>query len=147
MKTIHFVCVGNTYRSRMTEAYFNSLHIPGWQAISSGVRAKQNINGPITPYASRILGKENLLTFTTPSWTQTTQENLSGADYVVFMENSVYETCRDTLKLNVTDFEIWSIEDVDPNTVTQEEIKTITEKTFLDIKTRVNQLVLSLFDK
>ena len=142
MKNLHFICIGNTYRSRLAEAYFNSLHVKGWQAISSGVEAKHNLNGPITTYASYILERENISSFTNPSWTQTNQENLSKADHVVFMENNVYKICHDILQLSIPNFEIWKVADIDPNGITQKEMNTIAEKTFLDIKKNVNQLIV-----
>ena len=136
--------MGNTYRSRLAETYFNSLKIPGWHAISSGAVASENLNGHITKYAARIIERENMLAFAAPSWTQTTQENLSIADHIVFMENSVYERCRDILHLNIANFEIWKIADVNPNILNGEEINAITDATFLEIKKNVDQLITSL---
>ena len=68
--TLHFVCVGNTYRSRIAEVCFNALGVPGWWAISSGVRTARNLNGPIDRYTAAVLGENGLSG--KEWWTQTT---------------------------------------------------------------------------
>lgn len=45
IKTIHFVCRGNNFRSRLAEAYLNSKKLPGIKVISSGIEAEKMIAG------------------------------------------------------------------------------------------------------
>ncbi len=57
---ILFVCMGNSYRSRLAEAYMNSLGLPGIVVGSAGVFAAENLNGPITKYAKDLIHEHGL---------------------------------------------------------------------------------------
>ena len=46
-KTVLFVCVGNTFRSVLAEALFNSKAPPGWVAESAGVSPEPRIAPPV----------------------------------------------------------------------------------------------------
>ncbi len=138
---IHFVCVGNTYRSRLAEAYFNSLNIEDWQATSSGIRAERNLNGDITRYAKDILKSENILSFTTETWTQTTKEVLEEGQLVIFMHPKVHKRCTKILCPQLEAFQVWDIEDIIPDNHSESEVIDTTRKTFSKIKDNINLLV------
>jgi len=50
--TIHFVCTGNVYRSRLAEVYCASMSISGIRVISSGIAAGLDDDAPISPHAA-----------------------------------------------------------------------------------------------
>ena len=49
-KTVLFVCIGNSGRSQMAEAFFNRLS-KTWKAISAGTNPDDNIH----PYTIRVM--------------------------------------------------------------------------------------------
>jgi protein-tyrosine-phosphatase len=51
--TIHFICTGNIYRSRLAETYCASKGVPGLFVSSSGIGTKLNRGIPIASYAAR----------------------------------------------------------------------------------------------
>jgi protein-tyrosine-phosphatase len=63
--TIHFICTGNIYRSRIAEAYCASKAVPGVLVLSSGINTVLNRGIPIAPYAARILREQGLEGFAT----------------------------------------------------------------------------------
>lgn len=155
---IHFVCSGNSYRSRLAEAYLKSkvkknLKI---QVTSSGIAADKHIftNGPICWYAMRLIVRNNLIPFMSWRQTQTTKESLKNVDLLICMRNSHLEYCRKKLNYKKNAFEVWDIPDLDemedyinyqkPNI--KEDINHIklTEKTFKNIVRKTDGLIKSL---
>jgi len=109
---IHFVCTGNTFRSRIAEAYLKSKLMPGIDVSSSGIEAKINLSGSITWYAKDILDKRGLLQFTKKSWDQTTKQQLEEQDLVVFMSQTSFEYCKNKLHFAPIAHLVWNIDDV-----------------------------------
>lgn len=146
---VHFVCTGNTYRSRLAEAYCNSLQRPGIRAISSGVEAARNENGPISWYAARLLKRYDLIPFMSPHWTQTTAQLLAASDLVVFLEPEHYMVCRDRFGFCGPAWEVWHIPDLDltdgvcSDTLFAIDLAGIvaTERAFAEIRAHVDRLV------
>lgn len=145
MKT-HFVCRGNTYRSRLAEAYYNSLQLLNASAVSSGIEATDNLNGPITVYAARILAAHGLTSYGKATWTQSTKENLEESDVVVFMNEDVYIECRDKIKPVLQKFYVWSVEDVNPRGLDADTVESLTNATFTEIVEEVSNLVRMMPD-
>lgn len=56
MKTVLFVCVENSFRSQIAEAYFNKFAPKGWQAISAGSRPAENVH----PNAVLLMREEGI---------------------------------------------------------------------------------------
>jgi protein-tyrosine-phosphatase len=56
MKTVLFVCVENSFRSQIAEAYFNKFAPKGWQAISAGSRPAENVH----PNAILLMHEEGI---------------------------------------------------------------------------------------
>ena len=56
MKTVLFVCIENTFRSQIAEAYFNKYAPDGWKAISAGVKPADSVN----PNAVRLMLEEGI---------------------------------------------------------------------------------------
>ncbi len=146
---INFVCRQNAYRSRLAEAYLNSLKLPGIRAISTGYEAEKSEDGPISWVAARILKRRSLLPFMSDKWRQLTQEDIETSDFLVFMTNNVYENCVRRFKINGKKQEIWDIKDFEEYGITNEdnslndELKKIqlSDQAFEQIKDKVNGFV------
>ncbi|MGA2967847.1 MAG: hypothetical protein ABSD69_01575 [Candidatus Levyibacteriota bacterium] len=145
--TIHFVCKGNTFRSRLAEAYLNSKQIPSLKVISSGIRADVNECGPITWYAQRLIQQDKLVPFEKPTWEQTTKILLEKGDLTIFMHQNIYDFCVQNFGFGGKNFQIWEIADTDVHFQTaQEEAKkvAITEKIYAEIKQKIDALIKTL---
>lgn len=148
---IHFVCEGNTYRSRLAEAYFNSKIFENEKANSSGIHANGNQNGPITWLASFLLKKEDLIKFMSRDWTQTNKEILERNDFVIFMDTKDFEYSKDNFEYNSVDYQIWNIKDIEIFHLENDAgiLDNIHEaiSTFEEIKKKVDLLILEKFIK
>lgn len=137
---IQFVCTGNTFRSRLAEAYLKSKNIPGLIVSSSGVAAEKNLNGSVSDYTVCILDKYDLIQYLSETWRVTNKEDLENQDLVIFIESIHYNFCINTLHCNIPHYEIWGIPDIKSefllNTLSVESI-------FEKIKEKVNRLVAS----
>lgn len=140
--TVHFICEGNTYRSRLAETYLNSLRIPEIKAISSGYNA-EGWSGIISWLTQRIIQKNKLIAFEKPMWDRTTQELVDEGDYTVFMTKQIYDLARQDFKFDPDKTEVWQIEDVKVEMTDEEKIRE-SEETFETLKQKVDELVLKL---
>jgi len=55
-KFVLFVCVENSFRSQIAEAYFNHYAPKGWKAVSAGIRPASNIH----PNAIHLMLEEGI---------------------------------------------------------------------------------------
>jgi protein-tyrosine-phosphatase len=149
---IHFVCTGNAYRSRLAEAYLNSLKLPNIYASSSGLEASKHDNGPICWYAARIAYYEGIVKHLSRTKKDTKDHHLQKAHIVVFMHQDNFEMYRGNFTVKITKYEVWNIPDMHhlgflrrPQNM-DEEIAWIraTEETFAKIKNNVNNLLSQL---
>lgn len=110
---IHFICRGNTHRSRLAEAYTRSLtqEIVDVTILSSGIQADRDLNGPIVPFVKLLLQDDNLLHFTGTTWTQTTQRMIDDSDKVIFMSDDVYEDAMKRFEVPLAMSQTWQIAD------------------------------------
>jgi protein-tyrosine-phosphatase len=110
---IHFICRGNTHRSRLAEAYAGSsvAQIADVAVLSSGIEADRDLNGPIVPFVKRTLENDHLLEFTGTTWTQTTQPLIDGSDVLVFMSDDVFKDARERFQVPVERSQRWRIRD------------------------------------
>ena len=114
MKTIHFICRGNVFRSRLAEAYARSiLNAHKYQVQSSGIEANKALNGLVDLEAVKALEKDKLLGYLSPRYHQTTQDSLDTSDYIVFMSKSLHDQANKTYDLKNKEVLIWDIPDVD----------------------------------
>jgi len=111
---IHFVCRGNTHRSRLAEAYAKSLtpDLDDILILSSGIEADRDLNGPIVPFVKLLLQDENLLHLTGRTWTQTTQLMIGHSDVLVFMNDDVYDDSVKQFDIPLAASQTWQIADV-----------------------------------
>jgi arsenate reductase len=56
LKTILFVCVENSFRSQIAEAYFNKYAPEGWKAISAGIKPAEKVH----PNAVKLMLEEDI---------------------------------------------------------------------------------------
>lgn len=89
---IHFVCLGNTFRSRLAEAYGKYLTRKRNNIVitSSGILASENKLGPISWVALLILQRNKLIKYMSNNWTQTSMDKLEQQDFIVFMDKEVF---------------------------------------------------------
>jgi protein-tyrosine-phosphatase len=111
---IHFICRGNTHRSRLAEAYAKSSTQDLFDVTvrSSGIEADRDVSGPIVPFVKLLLEKDNLLGFTGATWTQTTQPMIDDSDVLVFMNGDVYEDAMKRFEIPLARSQRWQIPDV-----------------------------------
>lgn len=140
-KVVHFVCTGNIYRSRMAEAYFNHLKIPGLKATSSGIYADSHDSGPVSWYSLRILYNNWFVDGMSRDHKTTTVEMLEQSDFVVFMEDMHLNHCKDVLGYTPKFSQVWNIPDLFPVHITDKEIIETSENTFSRIKINVDKLI------
>lgn len=55
-KTVLFVCVENSFRSQIAEAYFNKYAPEGWIAVSAGIKPAERVH----PNAVRLMLEEGI---------------------------------------------------------------------------------------
>lgn len=113
---LHFVCRGNTFRSRLAEEYFRSQNKNNniIRVMSSGIQADQRLNGGISYLAKQLLARHNLISHK-KSWTQTTQRNINNSTIVIFMSQTVFEDADKRFDLSSTKYIVWNIPDVKKN--------------------------------
>lgn len=149
---IHFVCKGNTYRSRLAGTYLNSKQIPNLKATSSGIEASENLNGMITWEAQRIIKNNELINFESHIWHKTTKEILDKADLIVFMQQMHYDYCKKELGYKKENFKIFNVKDFEDYGFTDKYVSMeddigkmeLSEKTFEEIKEKVDKLLREL---
>ncbi len=110
---IHFICRGNTHRSRLAAAYAKSLtqELDDVTVLSSGIEADRDLNGPIVPFVKLLLQNENLLQFAGTSWTQTTQSMIDDSDVLIFMSDDVYEDAMKRFDIPLAISQTWQVPD------------------------------------
>ena len=127
MKTILFICVHNSGRSQMAEAFFNQLAKGKAKAISAGSQPADQVN-PTVMQAMREVGidishnKPKLLTL----------EMLEGIALAITMG------CEDACPYTTAETRDWVLED--PKDKPIEQVRKIRE----EIKTRVSDLIKEL---
>ena len=124
MKTVLFICVHNSGRSQMAEAFFNHMAKERAKAISAGSHPADKVN-PVAAEAMREAGidisrnKPRLLTL----------KMMAGVDRAITMG------CEDGCPLTTVPTDDWALED--PKGKTIEQVRKIRD----EIKTRVAKLV------
>jgi protein-tyrosine-phosphatase len=129
MKKILFVCVHNSGRSQMAEAFFNQLAKDNAVATSAGTQPAAQVN-PTVVAAMRELGVEIGNQKPKPL----TLEMMESADRVITMGCNVAETCP----ASFIPTEDWELDDPEGKSI--EETRQIRDQ----IKTRVEVLVKEL---
>lgn len=145
---IHFICRGNIFRSRIADAYFNSLGLKNIKSISSGTVAHDHSPSNIKnqEICNKVISEHGLSKFNKNGWDQLTNERLNEGDLVVFMNNIVKTECQKLFGLPQS-YNVWNIADnyeITPIPTTDEEIREYAEKTLKAVTEEVDKLVLRL---
>lgn len=145
---IHFVCTGNTYRSRLAEAYLNAKRLSDIHTSSSGIEAAENICGPVCWEAQRILEAEGLVPYMSPMWQQMHKDILDKQNLIIFMEHHHYKYASKQCGFTGDNYTVWDIPDLDELETLElgETIEKVqaSEKTFAQIKEKVDELIETL---
>lgn len=135
---IHFICRGNTFRSRLAESL---LKKKGYKkVISSGIQAEHNKNGNIAPATANLTLKNKLNKYRKYTWTQTSQNLLNRSTKVIFMSPTILEDAKQEYNLDEINYEVWNIPDIKDHTLSNAKEKSY--EIFELIKSNVNGLRL-----
>ena len=129
MKKVLFVCVGNSGRSQMAEAFFNHLAGGKAQAFSAGTNPASSVDPTVIG-----LMKEVGIDISDKQPKKLMLEMLDGADRVVTMGCGVEQSCPATF----TETEDWGLED--PKGKPVEKVREIRD----EIRKRVGDLIKRL---
>lgn len=132
----HFVCRGNAFRSRLAESIMKKRGHK--YVISSGIEAKNNNNGIITPMAANLTLRHGLNKYRKYTWTQTTQNLLNRSHRVIFMSPTVHRDAQRLFDLKHVDHEVWNIPDIFDHTSPDASARS--EEIFKLIHQKVGQL-------
>lgn len=143
--TIHFVCTGNVYRSRLAEAYCVSRSLPGIYVSSSGIAAGRDSDAAISPHAAGALARHGLLSYAAARWQRTTADLVRSSDVLVFMEPEHHRFCVDWIEPDRQTIEVWGVKDID--NLEAAEIPNEVERTFAIIRGHTDSLIASLVER
>lgn len=108
--TIHFVCRGNIFRSRIAREYL-AKHSEGINIISSGIMADQKLFGNISHHAKALMMKHGLVDHQ-KKWVQTTQHNIDSSTLVIFMSQTILTDAKKMIDLTNIKYLVWDIPDI-----------------------------------
>lgn len=111
-KRLHFICRGNTFRSRLAEGYARSLKLPHYTITSSGIDTQANKNMALSPYARDNARHEGITGFMSKSKHQTTQKLLDSQDVLIFLGKDVYDETAHEFRVDGRRAEVWDIDDL-----------------------------------
>jgi 8-oxo-dGTP pyrophosphatase MutT (NUDIX family)/protein-tyrosine-phosphatase len=113
--TIHFVCRGNLYRSRLAAAYASTLLDGRFVVTSSGIEADLNTaTKTAATYTQATAKKHRLAHEIKKHKTQTTDQLLQDADVVVFMNKDVYDQALRDYDFDPRKALAWHVADITP---------------------------------
>lgn len=130
MKTILFICIHNSGRSQMAEAFFNHLAGGRAKAISAGSQPGDRVN----PVAVKVM-LESGIDISKNKPKLLTAEMMQGIDLAIIMG------CQDACPYAPVETRDWGLED--PQGKSIKKVRQIRD----EIKTRVAELVKEMIDK
>lgn len=108
--TIHFVCRGNIFRSRLAREYLTDTS-KKVKVVSSGIWAKQALYGSISRHAKALMHDHGLKNHQR-GWVQTTQRNIDDSTLVIFMSETIFQDASKMFDLSSTKYLVWDIADI-----------------------------------
>lgn len=145
VRRIHFVCRGNTFRSRLAEAYLKSLKIPGHIITSSGIDADES-KELVSSYARDIAREYGLTAFMSKTKRQTTASLLKNQDIVIFLSRNVARETMNTIGYDARKATIWPIDDL-KDFLAKNPRAALTESNNQKITARIAKLLFAQIDK
>lgn len=109
---IHFVCRGNTYRSRLAAAYMATLLPENYVVSSSGIGTYRAAIKTSEKYTQAVARRHGLTFGIHTAKTQTTDDLLADADIVVFMRKDVYDEALGRFHVDPRKSLIWQVPDL-----------------------------------
>lgn len=113
--TVHFVCRGNVFRSRLAREYLTKHNQKNIKVISSGISANQDLFGSISHHAKALMRNHGLVD-RQKRWVQTTQSNLDKSTIVIFMSKTILADANQMFDLSNVKYLVWDIADIKHNT-------------------------------
>jgi len=145
--TVHFVCRGNTFRSRLAAAYFAELAAGKFVVTSSGVGATDSPVKTAETYTKAVAKKHRLKHGLADHNLQTTSALLDTADVIVLMNKDVYDQALKDYQFDPRKALVWHVKDVDPEFKRQKRaagdeqaLNEFAEETFANIARHCQQL-------
>ena len=145
---VNFVCNGNVYRSRLAEAYVNSLRSDDFEFSSSGVVSDSDFSNPndipkLAEYVAEVCELDLCLS---PKRRQTTAEDISSSDFIVCLNRSVFERLTAKFSIDTARLAVWHVPDVadiyldhnDPNYASGE-VRALSVQSFEAIKRSIDE--------
>jgi protein-tyrosine-phosphatase len=116
---IHYICLGNAYRSPMAEAYtkFYLEHqgIDGVEVLSSGTiaRERHEYTRPVAASTLKFLGSKGLAAYAKSGSDQLTPELIQPSDITICMNSKVCEGLHQIAQLPEGTTYTWDVTDSD----------------------------------
>ncbi|OGA55560.1 MAG: protein-tyrosine-phosphatase [Betaproteobacteria bacterium RIFCSPLOWO2_12_FULL_65_14] len=144
MKNVLFLCTGNSARSILAEAYFNSAGRGRFQAYSAGSHPA----GKVNPFALELLEKNRIATqgLRSKNWDELAQPGAPKLDFVFTVcDNAAGEVCPIWPGQPVTAH--WGIQDPAAVQGPDDEKRKAFLKAFTELTTRINLFMSLPIDK
>ncbi len=113
--TVHFVCRGNTYRSRLAAAYMATLVGDQFNITSSGIGAKLTSVRTVEPYTKATARAHHLKHGVSGRNQQASDELLAAADVIIFMNKDIYDEALRRFTVDTRKTLVWRVRDMDPD--------------------------------
>lgn len=108
---IHFVCRGNTFRSRLAAAYLHNIAPKNWVISSSGIDPHEDVTS-VKRYTAAVAKKHQLSYQINTAKHPTTQAKLDESSIVVFLSKTVYDQACLMFDVSGRKAIVWNIRDV-----------------------------------
>lgn len=112
--SVHFVCRGNTYRSRLAAAYFAERARGRFTVTSSGIGAAKAVVKTAEKYTKATAKAHKLTHGIDAAKVQTTNALLGAADVLIFMNKDVYDEALRTYEFDPRKCQVWQVADITP---------------------------------
>lgn len=145
-KSVHFVCRGNRYRSRLAEAIFKNYKLANYTITSSGIDTGR-VKAEIETYTTDVATAHGIAGELATHKTQTRDKLLQDADVIVFMSKDVYDDASKLYRVDPRKTLVWHIGDIDAplhyagtDKRNKALVASLTEKTFKNIEAMCSDL-------